>query len=314
MRCMEAIEANVPTQPHSIAFTLGSRRIFSARRLLTTVGFTLEHAMSRRMPDLPRAPDGDGLRILSAPVDRITQIRHLYPDYIAGGQQRYRRHFIAMDGTFEDYLDQFSGKTRSTLRRKRRKLETAGGGTLDLRAYRTPDEIDAFFAHALPLSRKTYQARLLDAGLPETRAERAHARKRADDDRLRAFLLFLDGKAIAYLYLPVEGSTLVYAFLGYDPDHAALSPGTVLQMAALEELFAEERFAYFDFTEGEGAHKAMFGTSSVECASFLLLKPTRANHMLLAAQSAFEGAVGAGKALAEKLGLSNRLRQALRRG
>ena len=69
---------------------------------------------------------------------------------------------------------------------------------------------------------------------------------------MRAFLLFLAGEPVAYLYLPVSGRTLIYAYLGYDAEHAHLSPGTVLQMAALENLFAEKRFAYFDFTEGEG--------------------------------------------------------------
>jgi len=46
------------------------------------------------------------------------------PGYIIGGRHDYPRHFIDMTGGFESYLTHFSGKTRSTLRRKTRKLES----------------------------------------------------------------------------------------------------------------------------------------------------------------------------------------------
>ena len=107
-----------------------------------------------------------------------------------------------------------------TLRRKRRKFEEASGGELDLRTYHSPDEMDEFVRLALPLSQRTYQARLLDAGLPDSETARAEMRELAWQDRVRAFLLFLDGKPVAYLYLPIERDTLVYAHLGHDPDHA----------------------------------------------------------------------------------------------
>ena len=57
-------------------------------------------------------------------------------------------------------------------------------------------------------------------------------------------------------------------------------------MEALERLFAEERYRWFDFTEGDGAHKAMFGTHSASCASVMLLRPTLANRALLGARGA----------------------------
>lgn len=105
---------------------------------------------------------------------------------------------------------------------------------------------------------------------------------------------------------------MLYAHLGYDPEFARLSPGTVLQLQALERLFAEERFAYFDFTEGEGAHKAMFGTDHADCASFLLLDPTLANRALLGARDAFDGAVSGAKAVAQRTGALGKVRAALR--
>ena len=87
---------------------------------------------------------------------------------------------------------------------------------------------------------------------------------------------------------------------------------TVLQMAALESLFAEGRYQYFDFTESEGAHKALFGTDSVDCASFLMLRPTWANRAVIASLGGFDGAVKSVKRLARQTGVEGTLRRLLR--
>lgn len=135
---------------------------------------------------------------------------------------------------------------------------------------------------------------------------------RAEAGSMRCYLLFADGAPIAYLTLPVDGDTLVYAFLGFDPDWARLSPGTVLQMEALERLFAEDRYRYFDFTEGHGAHKAMFGTDRVQCASFYLLKPTLTNRAILASLATFDRTVAATRNLATRAGVAAAARRVLR--
>jgi CelD/BcsL family acetyltransferase involved in cellulose biosynthesis len=294
----------------AIDFTIGSRRLLSVPRQLATWSFTLEDILAGTLP--PPLPSGqDGLRILSAPTDRLPAITARYPGFVAGGRQDYRRHYIDMGQSFADYMARFSGKTRSTLRRKARKLaEETGGYTIT--EHRSPAEFEAFLAAALPLSARTYQARLLDAGLPDTPEARRAMLEAAETDRMRAFLLHAGGQAIAYLSLPVAGETLVYAHLGYDPDHARLSPGTVLQMEALERLFTEGRYRWFDFTEGDGAHKAMFGTDSAACSSLVLLRPTLANRALLASRGAFDAGVAQAKALAERSGALARIRAGLR--
>jgi CelD/BcsL family acetyltransferase involved in cellulose biosynthesis len=294
----------------AIDFILGSRRLLSVPRRLATWGFTLEDVLAGTLPPQP-PQERDGVRVLSAPTERLAAVSARYPGFLAGGRQDYRRHYIDMAPGFDAYMAQFSGKTRSTLRRKARKLaDDLGGYTVT--AHRTPAEIEAFLAAALPLSARTYQARLLDAGLPDTPAARQAMLEAAEADRMRAFLLHAAGQAIAYLSLPVAGQTLVYAHLGYDPDFARLSPGTVLQMDALERLFAESRFRWFDFTEGEGAHKAMFGTHSAACTSLVLLEPTLANRALLGARDAFDGGVAQAKAVAMRSGALGRIRSLLR--
>lgn len=295
----------------SVDFTIGSRRLLSVGRDLAPWAFTLEDILGENPPPAP-APGRDGLRVLSAPVDQVDAITAAFPRHLIGGRQDYRRHYIAMEGhSFEDYLARFSGKTRSTLRRKGRKLASDAGG-YDISEHRTPAEIESFLDAALPLSARTYQARLLDAGLPDSVAARRQMIEAAEDGRMRAFLLHASGAPRAYLSLPVTGRTLIYAHLGYDPDWARLSPGTVLQLDALERLFAEQHFGWFDFTEGEGAHKALFGTHSVACASFVLLDRTLANRTLVSARQAFDAAIAGGKAMIQRSGALTRIRSALR--
>lgn len=293
----------------SIDFTVGSRRLLSVGRDLANWSFSLEDVLAADSRALaPPRSGSDGLRVLSAPVSAIPAITACFPHHLVGGRQDYRRHYIAMEGLgYDDYLARFSGKTRSTLRRKARKL-----GEYRVTEHRTPAEIEAFLDAALPLSAKTYQARLLDAGLPGDAATRRAMLEAAEDDRMRCFLLRVEGDAVAYLSLPVVGRTLVYEHLGYHPEWARLSPGTVLQLEALDRLFGEARYAYFDFTEGEGAHKAMFGTHHADCASFVLLDPTLANRALLGARAGFDGAVSTAKAVAQRTGALARLRSALK--
>lgn len=297
----------------SIKFVIGSRKLFEVRCRLKTVSCGLEQLIAATPPNFGAdAPALDGYRVLSVPEDMCTNALRHFPHHVLGGVQRYRRHYIDMSGGFQDYMARFSGKTRSTFKRKRRKLEMLGDGNLDLEEFHTPNELNRFFAEAIPLSRKTYQARLLDAGLPEDDATRQAALELAEHDGLRAFLLRIKGQAIAYLYLPIEGMTLKYAFLGYDPEFAQYSPGTVLQLVALEQLFAEGRYRYFDFTEGEGAHKALFATDSVNACSFFLLRASLRNRLLLRSLDLFDGTVAGVKDFAARNGVLARVRRMLR--
>lgn len=295
----------------TIDFTLGSRRLLSVPRALSSWNFSLEHILAGVLPMAPSS-GRDGVRVLSAPTARLAEVSARYPGFVAGGRQDYHRHYIDMDQSFESYLAQFSGKTRSTLRRKARKLADEASGGYTVTEHRSPAEIESFLAAALPLSARTYQARLLDAGLPDSPEARRTMLEAAEADRIRAFLLHAEGQAIAYLSLPIAGETLVYAHLGYHPAFARLSPGTVLQMEALERLFAEGRYRWFDFTEGDGAHKALFGTHSAACSSLILLEPTLANRALLRARAGFDAGISGAKTLAERSGALGRIRALLR--
>lgn len=254
-------------------FQIGELRLFSPSAPLAVLecepGGTLEPGWQMRLPPLGGS-QGYLIRGATLPLD--AEFERAPPGWRHSVLRSYPRHLVDMSTGFDAYMAKFSAKTRSTLRRKLRKFEELSGGKIQWSEYRTREEIAQFLPLARELSAKTYQERLLDAGLPDDPSFTDEALARADRGTLRAYLLFLNARAVSYLYLPVEGGRVVYAYLGYDPNCAEHSPGTVLQLLAMERLFAEAIFSVFDFTEGAGRHKELFSTHALSCADLLILK------------------------------------------
>ena len=293
-----------------IRFRLAEHALWTARRDMHRISYTLTDLLHERPLALPPLGDTDGFDLRSIPETVLVEVSDT--GMLRLVRQRYPRHFIRLDAGWPAYWNGFSAKTRSTLKRKRTRWTEAAGG-LTVGVYRTPDEVDAFVQLAGELSALTYQGRLLDAGLPTDAAALATMRRDAAAGDFCGFILFRGEQAAAYLHLPVMAGVVLYAHLGYDPALAALSPGTVLQLEVLERLFAEPGLRLFDFTEGDGAHKRLFGREAVDCADVLLLRPTIRNRLLLASLSGFDRAVAAVRRAAEARGWKPKLKRLLRR-
>lgn len=296
-----------------LRFQVGERTVAAIQRRLVTKGFDLESLLGEASLTLPPLPaSADGMMLRSLPETQLGPVTAAAEGLLVYVRQRYPRYYASLSGTFEGYMSGFSAKSRSTLKRKTRKFEQLSGGALDIRAYRTPDEMEEFYALARAVSQKTYQERLLGSGLPEDEGFRNSMRASAARDEARGYLLFLNGEPVSYLYTPIERGCVIYAYLGYDPAIAVHSPGTVLQLDAMERLFAEQRHRYFDFTEGDGQHKRLFSTGCVECVDVLLLRPTVGNRVLIATHRNFHAGVEALADVAERYGIKSRLKKWLR--
>src|SRR6187549_1372467 len=147
----------------ALPLRIGARTLWTVRRRLLRHGLTLAQGLGGgplALPPLGKTDDGYLVTALpEALVRRQSGLR-------AFVRQRYRRSFARLDLGFDAWLAGFSAKSRSTMKRKAKKLAERSGGALDLRCYRTEDEISQFFDSARAVSALTYQERLLDAGLP----------------------------------------------------------------------------------------------------------------------------------------------------
>jgi CelD/BcsL family acetyltransferase involved in cellulose biosynthesis len=274
--------------PVALPLRIGARTLATIRRRLVRVALSLDDVLEGRVPTLPDAA-GDGWLVTSLPAARVAQVET--DGRIVMVRQRYTRFYTDLTIGHDAWLAGLSSSARATLRRKTRKAAAAG---LTIRAYRTPEAFAAFHPLARMVSAKTYQETLLEAGLPEDAAAVADLMALAAADDLRAWLLLHEDTPVAYLCCTAQGSALRYDHVGHDPAWGPSSPGTVLHAAAMRDLF-DDRFARFDFTEGEGRHKRQFATGGVACVDLLVLRPTLANRATVLALAAFDRAVASAK-------------------
>ena len=194
---------------------------------------------------------------------------------------QYGHCYIDLRASFDDYQSKFSSKTRATINRKIRKYSERCGGQIDWKTYMAPAEMRDFFRHAREVSKKTYQEKLLDAGIPDSEDFVREMERLAAEGRVRAYVLFDGDRPVSYLYCPVHDGTLIYTYLGYDPEYMKLSVGTVLQWFAVRQMFEESSFRYFDFTEGQSDHKRLFATHEMRCVNVIFVRRTLRNVLLV---------------------------------
>jgi hypothetical protein len=230
-----------------------------------------------------RLSGSEGFSIRNLPVECEQPTLSSGGEYLCYIPLQYLHCYIDLSWSFDQYASKFSSKTRSTIQRKIRKYKEHCGGSINWKSYRQTEELPDFFHHARQVSKLTYQERLLDVGLPDSEEFRQNAMHLAQNDRLRAYILFDGNKPVSYLFCPEKDGVLVYAYLGYDPEYLSLSVGTVLQWLAIEQIFQERKFQYFDFTEGQSSHKQLFGSHQRLCANVFFVRKSITNTLLIRA-------------------------------
>lgn len=305
-------------RPQPFKFQLSDWTLFSIPLRLQILAVRLiDETPPVALPALPHEPlaaGSQGYLIRGLPVATELPVISQVEGYLCYVPLQYQHCYIDLGMSFESYQKKFSSKTRSTISRKVRKYAEHCGGTVAWKTYAMPDEMREFFRLARAVSQKTYQERLLDAGIPDTEDFIAHAESLAAEQRVRAYLLFDGKRPVSYLYCPVHDGVLTYAYLGYDPDYMNMSVGTVLQWLAVEQLFREGRFRYFDFTEGQSEHKRLFATHQRQCANVFLVRRTPGNTMLVYSHLGMERFSKWLGATLERFGIKAKIKQFLRFG
>ena len=301
-------------RPTPLKFEIGARTLMAIQRSLVRVPLSLDEAREGRLPALPAMPrDAHGYSITSLPDDRQAAMVYASGGMLPFVRQRYTRHYTDFAGGFEAWFETLSSNARQQMRRKAKKIAQQSGGDLDIRSFRSPDKLESFHDVARRISLRTYQEKLLGNGLPATPEFIQSMLSQAAADNVRAWLLYIAGEPAAYLYCPVVDGVVIYAHVGHDPAFNDLSPGAVLQLEAMRDLFEEGRFTRFDFTEGDGQHKRQFATGGVECVDLLLLRPSLANRLTTTALGGFNSSVALAKRAVNAAGLE-KLAKRVRRG
>lgn len=185
-------------------------------------------------------------------------------------------------------------------------------GNMHWKSYRTVDELNEFYRGAREVSSKSYQEKLLNSGLPDTEQFQKTISDLAQENLVRGYLLFDGDRPVAYMYCPIKDNVLLYQYLGYDPEYIKFSVGTILHWYAFEEIFGEEKFKYFDFTEGQSEHKHLYSTGSLLCGNVYIFPKSISVWFLVRshyAMNIFSKTLGN---LFNRIGLKSKLRNLIR--
>lgn len=297
-------------------YQLSDWTLMSARMplLCRSVGLG-EDVPTAQSPSPPREEpetETEGFLLRALPVAAGQPVIESRKGYLRYIPLEYPHSFIDLKIGYDEYLKKFSSKTRSTIRRKVKKFQKHCDGQLAWKSYASPDEMADFLQLARAVSKLTYQEQLLDAGIPAEVSFLDKLRQLAAENRVRAHILFDGEKPVSYLCCLAQDGVLSYDYQGYDPAYARLSVGTVLFWLMLEQLFGEDRFDKFDFTEGMSAHKQLFSTHQRQCANVFFIRDTLKNRAIVHSHRTMDRFSRWLGSTLERLGIKARIKRLLR--
>ncbi|HVI79734.1 MAG TPA: GNAT family N-acetyltransferase [Candidatus Acidoferrum sp.] len=196
----------------------------------------------------------------------------------------YAHHFARLPNSFDAYLKQLSTRSRKSLQYSRNILRRECDGDVAVVCFDIIESVDRFLDDAIEISKKTYQWRLLGLGLRDREKLRTTFRFAAERGWLRCYILYCKSVPVAFMVGYQYANSFFYIDVGYDPEWAKFSVGSVLQREVMEDLYRRGNTpSVFDFSTGYGSHKSRFGKEAREEVNILLLPAALGNRMLAAA-------------------------------
>jgi hypothetical protein len=179
---------------------------------------------------------------------------------------------MKLPGTIDEVYGALSGGHRSELRRKRKKILKVFSGSVAVRCFREPDELEDALSDIEQIAAKSYQ-RGLGVGFQDSEQMRHRLRLCAQKGWLRIYLLTLDSKASAFWAGTVYKGRFCSDYLGFDSQFGDYSPGTFLLTEMIDDL-CRSGVREIDFGLGAGRYKERFGNSKSAEASIYIYAPT----------------------------------------
>lgn len=221
---------------------------------------------------------------------------------------------IDMPATLEAYLAGLGSRSKKSLNYSRRKLFRDFADDINLARCSTEDDVSGFLDKAISISKTTYQWHLLGLGLRRGDVLEERMRFAARQGWLRSYLLECSGQPAAFMLAYQYGGCFYYTDVGYAPDFASWSAGSMLQLLVMEDLYDQpDRPDVFDFATGYGEHKARFGNASRDEANWLLLPRSFRNTVLAGAYRRLDGLANLATSTADRMGVKQTLKKTVRR-
>ncbi len=227
-------------------------------------------------------------------------------------QGTMEHHQIRFPATLDKYWEQFSSKTKSTMRRKVKKLAKDTGKPLTLLRYDSTDGLDRYTADAAAISKRSYQYHLLGQGIQDEAAFLAQCREAAAQGWLRGYVLHLGDTPIAFMHGWQYRGVYLYVETAYDQELRQHSPGTVLHIMVIEDMYAHDTPHIFEFG-AHGEQKAAFGNSTYLAGQVFLIRPSIYPLLATGVYRLSDAAAQAAKRVLDRYGVTGKVKQMMRR-
>ncbi len=162
----------------------------------------------------------------------------------------------------EDSADLFknriSKKHRSQFRNKERKLAQFSGGDIEIKMFQKPEDVSRFCKAAEEISQATY-LRGLGEGFCDTKEMRSRLDLGARNGWMRGYVLFANEKPRAFWLGTLYQEVYYLDYTGFNSDLNHFSPGRILFIKMIEDLYVTNTLRSIDFGFGDAEYKQRFG-------------------------------------------------------
>ena len=160
---------------------------------------------------------------------------------------------LILHGSINEYLKKFNHKKRKNLKRIEKKLNSTFPDKLQLKLFKTTNDLDMLVSACEEIAQKTYQ-RGLGVGFVNIKENRERLELIAKKGWLSSFLLYIEDKPVAFLITTLYKDILYGDYIGYDKTYHKYSPGTFILLKAIE-ISSLQQITEMDFGFGDAEYK-----------------------------------------------------------
>lgn len=181
---------------------------------------------------------------------------------------------IDLPSSYPEYLQQLSRKTRYNTRRHERELGSRLGHW-EVRKFAAPQQILELVRLVEAIATKTFHYHLLGQDLTASNEQLIRNLTRySQQGWLRGYVLVGNDRPVAYVIGYLVNRCYQAELIGYDPEFAPASPGTLLLIRIVEDLINTGTATVYDFGAGNASYKREFGNRSYEEGQLLVCRRT----------------------------------------
>lgn len=247
--------------------------------------------------------------LLIEDLDEQSSLLQLAKTYLERDYEMYSptsfqvRLKIDLPRTSAEYFSKFSSKTRNTFKRKEKKL-----GQIKVVRCSTLDQIPDFLRDAHQISLNTWQTDQFGIRVEDDERTLRLFTFLALQGALRSYVLYQGETPMAFIIGNQHRGLYRYEEVGFDRKFQSLSPGQVLLLKVLDDMFADNPPERFDFGMGDADYKRMLANVETTAGNIWLVPPGIRGRALVAYLNTSRSIRQVGRKVVKMLGQYRKLR------